>query len=271
MAQRSAHLIHRAVSSLKGKDTASFLQKIVSNDIRNAEVGKALYSLILDQRGRVIEDLFIYKKADEFLLESDASNQQKLITLLRRYIMHKKVSVEPIPLRVYFADESVTCGVQDPRVPTFGRRVISDVAPTGTINMDISQYISRRFEFGICEGVSEVRGSLPLSRNADFMNGMSGDKGCYIGQETSATALNAARVRQRVMPFTCERNVSGKLSSEDGQQIGAVLACDGSRGLAVVTLSHLDFPVKLQASGGHVAVYIPSWWPPVPSRPYRPT
>lgn len=269
MTRRVTQLMHRAILSLTGKDVDVWLQGLITNDVRKAEVGKALYSFLLDQRGRIIEDLILYKYQREYFLECDSTGMQKLERILKRYVMHRNVIIVPSCLSVYFVDTISDGGFNDPRVPSFGGRLLSDKIPVG-IKEEISFYNKRRLEFGIVEGLLETGGGLPLSRNADFMNGISGDKGCYIGQETSATALNASRVRQRAMPFTCEGKVSGDLFTERKRQVGTVLNCDWGVGVALVTLSQLSFPAQLVTSeGGLLTVYIPKWWPRNFTQPYR--
>lgn len=68
---------------------------------------------------------------------------------------------------------------------------------------DEELYNERRFSFGIPEGAAEMAGELPLYMNADLLNGVSGNKGCYIGQELTARALHAPQIKKRVLPFSC--------------------------------------------------------------------
>ena len=61
-----------------GSDAALFLDRLVVNAVANAHVGKAVYSPMCNSDGTVVDDLIIYRKAnDEFLVCVNASNIEK--------------------------------------------------------------------------------------------------------------------------------------------------------------------------------------------------
>ena len=61
-----------------GSDAALFLDRLVVNAVANAPVGKAVYSPMCNSDGTVVDDLIIYRKAnDEFLVCVNASNIEK--------------------------------------------------------------------------------------------------------------------------------------------------------------------------------------------------
>ncbi|MEE2988030.1 MAG: glycine cleavage system aminomethyltransferase GcvT [Verrucomicrobiota bacterium] len=61
-----------------GSDAALFLDRLVVNVIASAPIGKAVYSPMCNSDGTVVDDLIIYRKADdEFLVCVNASNIEK--------------------------------------------------------------------------------------------------------------------------------------------------------------------------------------------------
>ncbi|GME68564.1 hypothetical protein B5S31_g5 [[Candida] boidinii] len=69
--------------------------------------------------------------------------------------------------------------------------------------IDSKNYDYRRIQEGISEmkDISNKNESLPFEHNLDFMNGLSYNKGCYVGQElTIRTHVNGI-VRKRIMPI----------------------------------------------------------------------
>ncbi|OWB66660.1 hypothetical protein B5S30_g2003 [[Candida] boidinii] len=69
--------------------------------------------------------------------------------------------------------------------------------------IDSKNYDYRRIQEGISEmkDISNKNESLPFEHNLDFMNGLSYNKGCYVGQElTIRTHVNGV-VRKRIMPI----------------------------------------------------------------------
>nr|CDP90586.1 Bm3944 [Brugia malayi] len=251
------NLRHRGLLRAKGKEVFQFLQALVTNDIRSVD-GQAQYALLLNNRGRIVEDLILYRQADEILIESDRSNQLKLRKLFEMFKIHKDVTIEEVTERyVYHADSATNNipGIQDPRVPSFGKRILNDQT------VDENAYRERRFDFGIPEGPNEVAGELPLFMNADIMNGVSANKGCYLGQELTARALNAPEIRKRLLPFTCKNMVTGTLINSDGRRAGKVIACTGRKGLALVYTSGSNPPTHFQLQNENIEIFLPSWWP----------
>ena len=61
-----------------GSEAALFLDRLVVNAVANAPVGKAVYSPMCNSDGTVVDDLIIYRKAnDDFLVCVNASNIEK--------------------------------------------------------------------------------------------------------------------------------------------------------------------------------------------------
>lgn len=63
---------------VKGEKALEYLQKITSNDVSKLTVGKIQYTVLLNEKGGIIDDLLIYKYDDEkYLLVVNASNTEK--------------------------------------------------------------------------------------------------------------------------------------------------------------------------------------------------
>ncbi|MFZ4712789.1 MAG: glycine cleavage system aminomethyltransferase GcvT [Bacteriovoracaceae bacterium] len=61
-----------------GKDAVTFVDHIVTNDIKNAELNKAIYSPLCRDDGTVVDDLIVYKlEAERILICVNASNIEK--------------------------------------------------------------------------------------------------------------------------------------------------------------------------------------------------
>lgn len=53
--------------------------------------------------------------------------------------------------------------------------------------------------------------AIPLEYNLDVLQGISFDKGCYVGQELVARAHWSGTVRKRLMPFALKPPEGGAL------------------------------------------------------------
>lgn len=97
-ARRAAGLFDfsfRAKFSMKGRDHARFLQRMVSNDVKNLASGQGTYATFLNAQGHIQVDLRLYCAEDRFLLDTDADLRDKAMQGLRRYIVGDQVEIEP--------------------------------------------------------------------------------------------------------------------------------------------------------------------------------
>lgn len=57
---------HMGVVDLKGEDASAYLRYLLANNVDRLVEGKALYTCMLNEEGGVIDDLIVYKIADDF-------------------------------------------------------------------------------------------------------------------------------------------------------------------------------------------------------------
>lgn len=69
---------HMAIVDLRGKDTTAWLRKLLSNDVAKLTNGRALYSCMCRDDGGVLDDLVVYRLADDrYRLVLNAANREK--------------------------------------------------------------------------------------------------------------------------------------------------------------------------------------------------
>jgi len=115
---------HMGEVSITGSDADAFLNQTLTNDVKKLEVGAAQYTLMCNERGGVIDDLYAYRfGANEYLLIINASRiepdfswlQARLTAFERRDgIVLKNIS-----------DAMGALAIQGPRVVDF----IDDISP----------------------------------------------------------------------------------------------------------------------------------------------
>ena len=60
-----------------------------------------------------------------------------------------------------------------------------------------------RLLYCVPEGSKELKDKLPLNYNLHNLNGISFNKGCYIGQELTQRTYHTGVLRKILMPFIC--------------------------------------------------------------------
>jgi aminomethyltransferase len=77
-------LSHLGKVDVVGASAFDALQGLLTNDLRKVEVGRAQYHHLLNERGGVEEDLFVYRLADDrWFLVPNAANKDKVVGAVR--------------------------------------------------------------------------------------------------------------------------------------------------------------------------------------------
>lgn len=75
---------HMTVVDVAGAQAKAYLQRLLANDVaRLAQVGKALYSAMLNEQGGVIDDLIVYLTDEDYRLVVNASTRDKDLAWMR--------------------------------------------------------------------------------------------------------------------------------------------------------------------------------------------
>jgi aminomethyltransferase len=76
-------LTHLGKVEVVGPGALGMLQRMVTNDLSRADVGQALYNLVLNEGGGVIEDLIVYRLGQErYFVVPNASNTPRVLRML---------------------------------------------------------------------------------------------------------------------------------------------------------------------------------------------
>jgi glycine cleavage system T protein (aminomethyltransferase) len=68
-----------------GSDALAWLERVTTNHVAHLEVGQIQYSLMVDERGGVLDDVLVYRLAESFGLVCNASNRLKVLEQFARY------------------------------------------------------------------------------------------------------------------------------------------------------------------------------------------
>ena len=71
---------HMGEILLEGPNAVAAVDRLVSNDVSKLETGRALYTVCCNERGRILDDLIVYRLEDEkVLVVCNASNRDKIV------------------------------------------------------------------------------------------------------------------------------------------------------------------------------------------------
>jgi len=128
---------HMGVFCIKGLGSEEFLNRILSNDITKLENEKAMYTLMCNKEGGVIDDLIIYKINDEFILIVNASNKDKDLKWINDNNCSDKININDI------TSKTSLIAIQGPNSKAQIEKIFN-------INLDLDFYSCQNFnsDFG---------------------------------------------------------------------------------------------------------------------------
>jgi len=107
----AAYHLERVLISLGGRDRVRWLNGMVSNNIRDLEVGRGVYAFVLNPQGHIQGDLYAFNRGESITLELERPQAQTVLQILRRYIIMDKVEIEDLSERL------AVIGVSGPNSP----------------------------------------------------------------------------------------------------------------------------------------------------------
>lgn len=121
---------HMGEFHVSGAGAAAFLDRALTNDIAGMTVGQATYTTMLRPDGGIVDDLYVYRSADRFMLVVNASNIAKDFAWLK----------EQVPAGVELrddSDETALLAVQGPKAP----EVLQGHVPDEALAMPSNRFV----------------------------------------------------------------------------------------------------------------------------------
>jgi len=289
MTYKRVSLTNRSIIQVNGRDSSKLLQGLITNDLNLLNNEKSsFYSMLLNTNGRIVYDLILYrgKEENEFLIECDKIDDGNIIELMKKYKLRSKVYFEKrtdLDVSCLFNsnhenDDKLTNipgFYKDSRLAQCGFRILDSSLLLSVDDLKLecvhlNDYIKHRYQIGITEGSKEVVNGIPLEHNLAWLNGVSFNKGCYIGQELVARTHHVGVIRKRIMPIVfssdINENICGKsVVNEKEKSVGKVIGHSGNVGVGLLRLKEVDAATNLSVNVGNgflsVSYVKPDWWP----------
>nr|WP_298896815.1 folate-binding protein [uncultured Altererythrobacter sp.] len=195
----ATRLSSRAVIRLSAQDESenvrTFLQGLVTNDV-SADL--PVYAALLSAQGKAMFDFLVWADGADVLLDCEAAAADDLAKRLSLYRLRRKIDIaRDESMAVHWSIEERSGASPDPRLSALGQRWIAPAEESAAAGD--SDYLAHRLSLGVPEGAGELGEILWLETNAVELNGVSFDKGCYIGQENTARMNWRQKVNRRLI------------------------------------------------------------------------
>jgi aminomethyltransferase len=130
-------LTHLGKVDVTGAGALGMLQGVISNDLSKAAVGEALYNLVLNDGGGVIEDLIVYRlEPERYFVVPNASNAPRVLRMLE-----EAPAVEP--LHLMYHQDWCFLAVQGPDAVHVMRRLFPESGDLSFMQCAESEYHRR--------------------------------------------------------------------------------------------------------------------------------
>lgn len=163
-----------------------------------------VYAALLSAQGKAMFDFLVWDGADgSFLLDCELAIAPDLVKRLSLYRLRRAIDIGvDETLAVHWSNEPRDGAVPDPRLSELGFRWLGPA--TGEAADEA--WRAHRLSLGVPEGQAELGDILWLETNAVELNGVSFNKGCYVGQENTARMNWRQKVNRRLVVVPLEQS-----------------------------------------------------------------
>jgi len=232
------HLDNRALLKITGKDSKSFLQSQLSNDVNKLDNSSIQLSAYCQHQGKILVLFWLLRSKDDFLLSFPLDLIETVKNRLQMFILVSDVKIEDVTekylqlglINENKADAYVLNGQlslmlvdsQSAEKFTFASQHYWDKACIDNLIPEVNSLTTEKF--------------VPQMLNLDIDEiGVSFTKGCYPGQEVVARLHYLGKAKRRLFVFTSVSEI----------KVGDDLFCPSSK--SARTCGSVVFQVKFEA------------------------
>ena len=212
----------KSIICIEGKDTTSFLQGIITNNINKLKTDRVIYSTLLSSQGKLLHDFFLFKDMGKIYLDTSKYNIKKLKEKLEFYKLNRDLNISEKKIYSYFLffgksinkilgltkklGEYKKVGSRkifnDPRNVNLGSRIICSnkkdedelfkIIKNAKMLSNFDEYEKQRILNCVpdIEKDNLYNKAYLLQYNFDNLNSICWKKGCFIGQEVTIKMKN---------------------------------------------------------------------------------
>lgn len=96
---------NRGKIRLSGKECFKFMQGMLSNDVMNLDSGRGVYATLLNVKGKMLADLYLYKDGDQAFIDLEQGLNHSVCDLFLKYRLSYKAKIEDVTdryIQLYF-------------------------------------------------------------------------------------------------------------------------------------------------------------------------
>ncbi len=239
-------LPNRGQITITGEDRFAFLQNLITNDVTLLESTPCIYTCLLTAQGKFLHDFFVRQRNNSLFLDCEGGERaENLLKKLKMYKLRSKIDLfceKNVDIYAIFGKKSEKTH-PDPRNSDMGVRFY-DEKPENTKEKPFEEWDQQRIRLGIPDGSRDmvVERSTLAEAHIDKLNGISFDKGCYVGQEIVTRMHSRGLAKKHLYPvkITGPASAPGTDIHINGIHVGEMRSSCGNIGIALLKDAYLD-------------------------------
>ncbi|MBI4346209.1 MAG: folate-binding protein YgfZ [Elusimicrobia bacterium] len=245
---------------IAGPDRHAFLHGLLTADVKALAKGAWTPAYYLTPKGRLVAQLALYDRGEDLLAVARPEHAAALERGLARPVILTQSRLEPLRDSPFWAAAGPMAPPGGLECSLFGPcRLYPAEPPTGTgRRVDAAVLEALRIRAGVAAPQDLDEEAFPLELGSEA--GISFDKGCYLGQETTAKMKNLGHPNRRLCRLELEDEaLDGAELLLGGERVGRVtsaarLGTDGPIGLALLKRHAASAGTRLSSPGGGAAI-----------------
>ena len=245
----------RAFVGVTGPDAASYLERMLSNEVETLELRGSCEALLLTPKARVIATVTVWRRGqDDFLLLTEPELGDRLRAELVRYRFASKALID---VEEHSSTLVLGADVPDSAIPNIDYGVpayeaIDAAAPDGAEAISADELEVLRIRAATPRMGAEIDDRVLPAEAGLTERAFSFTKGCYPGQEPVARLHYRGHVNRRLRVLAVDGDVEpgGEITYED-KVVGRVTSAANGHALAYV---RTEVPEDARLSVGGVSV-----------------
>ena len=232
------HHLNSRFFEISGKDSKSFIQNLITNDIEKCNDGSIIYSCLLTPQGKFLADFFIFNINENYIFETNDKFFNNLLSRLKIYKLRSDIEIKDINnLNSYSLfnidyESDYHVYINDPRNINLGKKLIMDkknfFEKKRFVEINETKYheilISNTTPYSPFDILENK--SLLLENNFDNLNAIDWDKGCYVGQEITARMKYRGLLKKKLYALKIKNGdvLEGDELIVDNKKIGTIVS-----------------------------------------------
>ena len=248
------HHLNSRFFEISGKDSKSFIQNLITNDIEKCNDGSIIYSCLLTPQGKFLADFFIFNINENYIFETNDKFYSNLLGRLKIYKLRSDIEITEINnldsysfFNIdYEGDYSVY--LNDPRNINLGKKLITNkkifIEKEKLKEINEIEYHEILINNTIPYSPFDIleNKSLLLENNFDNLNAIDWDKGCYVGQEITARMKYRGLLKKKLYALKIKNGdvLEGDELIVDNKKIGTIVSKANSNIFAALNINFVN-------------------------------